>query len=132
MREISNQWPKTAGRVQINGYYSSNDGLVQGLGKAGESFIENYERICKESAQKETKWIELLKSQGIKAAHPDDGWVDRKENYINFCYPQFKQNIEVGDLIALGDADKYRIVKVIKITKTMFGQIYYFFSHAKT
>lgn len=50
----------------------------------------------------EAAWVKHLRRCGLKAAHPDDGWVDREANTVRFCYPQFFDNPQVGDLIALG------------------------------
>lgn len=55
----------------------------------------------------------MLRRAGIKAAHPDDGWVDRKKNTIHFAYPQFNDGAGIGDKIALGWSDKWRIVTIL-------------------
>lgn len=65
-----------------------------------------------------TTWITALRSIGIKACHPDDGWVDRSHPYhdwVTFCYPQFDDGVKVGDMIALGWPDRYRVRRVIEI-----------------
>lgn len=54
-------------------------------------------------AQREQdEWVAKLRARGVKAAHPDDGWVNKKENKLCFCYPQFNDGAGVGDLVALG------------------------------
>ncbi len=112
MKNIANDIFPNGGRAQINGFYSSSDGLVQG----DSSFVSSYEEIVKKN------------NNGVKASHPDDGWVDRKENYVQFCYPQFIESIEVGDEVALGDFDKYRVVKIVSVEKSGFGLAKYYFS----
>lgn len=77
----------------------------------------------------EKEWIKQLKKKHIKAAHPDDGWVNRTENYINFFYPYFRHTIKIGDLIVLGWHwnKNNRVVEVTKIKKTMFDLTNYYF-----
>lgn len=79
--------------------------------------IEEYENASKTDIvandKKENKeWINKLMYLGIKAAHPDDGWVDRNKNEILFCYPYFKRNIMLDDKIVLGSWEKYRVVQI--------------------
>ena len=63
--------------------------------------------------REEALWIERLRADGIKAAHPDDGWIDRDEDSVFFSYPQFNDGVRVGDRIALGSPRKYRVVEVV-------------------
>lgn len=78
--------------------------------------------------QQQAEWIAALRDAGVKAAHPDDGWVDRVENTVYFCYPQFDDGVGIGDLIALGwpqwrsKKPKHRIVRVIGRTCGQFQQ----------
>lgn len=62
--------------------------------------------------ERERQWCDELREAGIRAAHPDDGWVDRDANTVHFAYPQFAGRVEPGDLIALGQPDDYRVVRV--------------------
>lgn len=62
----------------------------------------------------ERAWVAHLRQMGIKAAHPDDGWVDREVNKIHLCYPQFNDGLKVGELLALGSPTGCtRIVRVV-------------------
>jgi hypothetical protein len=61
---------------------------------------------------KEQAWADDLIRRGVKAAHPDDGWVNREENTVTFAYPRFDHSPAAGDVIALGDPDKFRLVRV--------------------
>lgn len=77
--------------------------------------------------QEETSWVQALRDAGVKAAHPDDGWVKRnpdRSGHVHLEYPQFKDGaLEVGDLIALGwpgqswetPMARTRIVRVTKV-----------------
>ena len=57
-----------------------------------------------------------LREQGVKAAHPDDGWVNREKNTVRLEYPLFNDKPQVGDLIGLGQPWKtYRLVRVTEL-----------------
>lgn len=69
--------------------------------------------------------INYLKSIGIKAFHPNDGWVDDESNSMMLHNPYFYYNLEIGDKVALGDyCGPYRIVEIIEFYK--FGDCYWF------
>ena len=78
--------------------------------------------------QQQAEWIAELRAAGVKAAHPDDGWVDRDVDTVYFCYPQFDDGVAVGDLIALGwpkwnsKKAQHRIVRVTGRTCGQFQQ----------
>lgn len=67
------------------------------------------------------EWIARLRAHGIKAAHPDDGWVDRKNNIVRFMFPYFNDNLSVGDIFVLGGYDKCRIMYCTSVTMSMFA-----------
>lgn len=60
--------------------------------------------IVEEGRIRELEWIKSLRLLGFKASHPNDGWVDRENKTISFCYPQFDDGAEKGDLVMLGMA----------------------------
>ena len=103
--------------------------VVTAYGQAGERFLRQLIAINLEMREKKERWIEALQRAGVVAAHPDDGWVDRAKNSMQMVYPHFSGLIEVGSRIALGQPDKYRIVDVTAIRKTMFGFTVYEFKH---
>jgi hypothetical protein len=73
----------------------------------------------------ELAWIEDLRGQGIKAAHPDDGWVDRQRNTIHLAYPQFNDGLAVGELLALGwPGDAMRVVRIVGSSENRFAVDY--------
>ena len=91
---------------------------VEGL--SGRSWLmKDFDALALEQKIDRQKWINLLRSLGIKAAHPDDGWVNREENSIRFAYPSFNDHPRVGDLIVLGSPSSKtaKIVRVIKKKK---------------
>jgi len=89
--------------------------LVKSNGSAeGNSFAASFAQACREAQNAQDKWIAELRSNGVKAAHPDDGWVDRERNTVHFAYPQFNDGPGVGDKVALGQPDKYRIVTITR------------------
>jgi len=81
---------------------------------------EKWINLCLESESKEKAWIKELRSTGVAAAHPDDGWVNREKNEIYLAYPQFNDGLTIGSKIALGWPDKYRIVKVVGYRPGLF------------
>ena len=80
--------------------------------------VSKWHEICDKQERDKREWCERLRREGIKAAHPDDGWVDREDNYLIFAYPQFRDKVEIGDQIALGWPNKWRIVRVTQIDDT--------------
>lgn len=93
------------------------DVLMRGVtGKAGAMAIMR--DIATTMEQQQEEWISGLRAAGVKAAHPDDGWVDRDANTVCFVYPQFDDGVNVGNLIALGwptwsgNKSQHRIVRV--------------------
>jgi len=84
--------------------------------------------ICDEYEKGKENAIQKLRNEGVKAAHPDDGWVDREKNYVILTYPQFNDGVDVEDVIALGwHSDGFRKVTVTKIEKSLFELTYYYF-----
>jgi len=81
-----------------------------------------------------TTWIGMLRIGGVKAAHPDDECVDKKSNYIHLFYPQFNDGIKIGDSIALGTPEKWRVVKVTRICPSFLSRdmVFYYFESADT
>lgn len=74
------------------------------------------------SSQDEREWIEVLRAAGVKAAHPDDGWVKRDESKVHLCYPQFDDGLSEGDLLALGwHFAETRIVRVTGRSENRFA-----------
>jgi hypothetical protein len=64
------------------------------------------------AAAEQREWVARLRSEGVKAAHPDDGWVDRDANKVHLAYPDFNDGLTIGDLLALGSCEAARIVRV--------------------
>lgn len=85
------------------------------LAKGPMKFVHGWNASALKGHEAEQKWIAALRLMGVKLAHPDDGWVDRRHNEISPCYPQFNDGPQVGDLIALGQWHQHRLVRVIKI-----------------
>lgn len=103
----------TANRVSIE----TRHGTVSGRADA----VMLFAKICQDHEEAERQWIADLRSIGIKAAHPDDGWVDRKRakrhDFVRFAYPQFNDGVQEGDRIALGWPDRYRVRIVQKVLR---------------
>jgi hypothetical protein len=86
------------------------------------SFRQVWVEQCTDMQRKNDEWVTALRNQGIKAAHPDDGWVDREKNRVQFSYPQFNDGADVGDVIALGYDWKWRLVRLTAHYENPFGQ----------
>lgn len=81
----------------------------------------------------EKEWIKKLRTEGFKASHPNDGWVDRKNKSICLAYPHFNDGLQVGDKLMLGWPSFYdgftqsiRPVKVIRINFGLYKPTIYF------
>jgi hypothetical protein len=61
-----------------------------------------WSQICAQSEKARRAWIDELRSQGFKAAHPHDGWVNQDSRTVQLVYPQFNDGAGLGDLIMLG------------------------------
>ena len=65
-------------------------------------------------------YIARLRSEGIKSAIDEDGWVNRSHNICYFVKPIFNDGAKAGDLVAIGDPTYstepqcHRIVKLIR------------------
>lgn len=101
--------------------------LMRGVSGQHEA-VATFATIACDMERDQSAWIAALRAAGVKAAHPDDGWVDRECNTVFFCYPQFDDGVAVGDLIALGwpqwgsKKPQHRIVRVIGKTVGPFQQ----------
>lgn len=103
----------------------AND-LMRGV-SGQHKFVAMFGSIAATMEQQQDEWIASLRAAGVKAAHPDDGWVNRKDNYVQFAYPQFNDGVKAGDLIALGwprwgdKKPKHRIVRLVEFRPARFG-----------
>lgn len=120
--------------------YTSRDGLMSSSDPAAVALWEDI--VAKQEGAK-ADWTSRLRAAGVKLAHPDDGWVKRNANppFLNISwYPQFNDQPQVGDLMALGRPprgehyvpdftkdgveyarDGYRIVRVIEVKRSPLG-----------
>lgn len=83
----------------------------------GKSWAE----ICREGQSQQDAWIATLRKQGVRGAHPDDGWVNRQANEVQFVYPQFMDGVQAGSLVALGWPDRHRLVELTEYRKRQLG-----------
>ena len=92
--------------------------LMQCVRGGSADHIRAFSQAAHEMEAAQDRWIAELRAAGVKAAHPDDGWVDRVNNSVSFCYPQFNDGAGIGDIIALGSApwsfgDRTRLVRIV-------------------
>lgn len=100
--------------------HTMRDGSTVRADAEGIALVQDIER--RHISQRQA-WIEELRALGVKAAHPDDGWVHREcdPQKIHMEYPHFNDGLGVGELLALGQPfrrEETRIVRVIKIEDT--------------
>lgn len=74
-------------------------------------------------------WYAHLRSLGVFLVHPDDGWVDRAANTVKFVYPvslALPGDIVLGPFpgvrVALGWADRFRLVKLTRMVPQVIGE----------
>lgn len=105
-------------------------GLASDLmrGVSGQArFVALYADIATSMERDQEAWIAALRAAGVMAAHPDDGWVNRKDNRVQFVYPQFNDGAKAGDLVALGwpqwssAKPQHRIVRLVEFHRGTFG-----------
>lgn len=84
-------------------------------------------RMAQDKSPEKELWINKLRSSGVKAAHPDDGWVNREYDFVSLCYPAFNDGLKAGDLVALGDQSSYRLVRILSCERTKLGIDRWFF-----
>jgi hypothetical protein len=87
--------------------YASRDGLCT---SADASAVALWDSIGDRMASEKRGWTETLRGMGVKLAHPDDGWVKRDAvpPFLSLSwYPQFNDEPQEGDLIALGSPHHY-------------------------
>jgi hypothetical protein len=96
----------------------------------GDRFVATFAAMVRDSEHDEAAWIAALRAKGVKAAHPDDGWVDRDEQRLHFCYPTFFEEPQPGDLVALGNHREFRLVRVTSIDDLWASMPYYHFGAA--
>jgi len=91
------------------------DGLKNCIRTSSPEIAAHWGGIIEQGRNDERRWIEELRGQGFKAAHPNDGWVDRERNVLTFCYPQFNDGAGVGDLVMLGSPGDPRTQRPIRL-----------------
>lgn len=80
------------------------------------------------SKQLESLWVKQLLEIGVKATMPDTGWIDKTKNeIISLCYTKIKRDIYIGDKVALGEFQKYRLVEIRYIRTDRDGDTIYGF-----
>lgn len=93
-----------------------------------ESFDDVLASVARNQQRDRTTWIDRLRSKGVCAAHPDDGWVNRKNSEVVLQYPDFNDGITAGGIVALGNKDQWRLVRIESKRKSPFGITYWKFS----
>ncbi|MEO6146544.1 MAG: hypothetical protein ABIT70_05725 [Sulfuriferula sp.] len=93
-----------------------------------QQFVAVWHQICDKQAADERELIAGLRKAGFKAAHPNDGWVNRKDCEVYFAYPQFNDGAKGGDLVMLGwpfDKKSWRTVRLVSCRRGFVGGLEY-------
>jgi len=93
---------------------------------ADQKFVSLWHQICDKQDADEREWVAGLRAAGFKAAHPNDGWVNRKDCEMYFAYPQFNDGAVIGDIVMLGcpfDKQSWRPVRLIDMRVTAIGKM---------
>lgn len=94
--------------------------------RGNPKFVSLWHQICDEQNNDQRKWVDGLRAAGFKAAHPNDGWVNRKDDEVYFAYPQFNDGSEIGDTVMLGwpwAKKSWRPVRLIGKRATALGKM---------
>lgn len=80
----------------------------------------------KESAEARNEeiqaWINSLRAEGIKAAHPDDGHINLHDREVHFAYSYYNDDVKIGDKVVLGEPDgRQRLVRLIGVRNNPFS-----------
>ena len=80
----------------------------------------------KESAKahdaKIREWIDALRAEGIKAAHPDDGHINLHDREVHFASSYYNDNVKIGDRVVLGAPDaRQRLVRLVGVRNNPFS-----------
>jgi hypothetical protein len=95
------------------------------------SFAKHWNQICEDFSADNHLWINGLRAQGIKAAHPNDGWVDQSAQTMQFVYPQFNDGAGVSDLVMLGRhyEQSNQLIKLTRKRVSTFGSVSWEFDY---
>lgn len=85
------------------------------LATGTSEFVNHWRRVCDDLERAHRAWIARLRAEGVKAAHPDDGWVDRIRSTVTLSFPDFNDGAATGDLVALGSHDHHRLVRIVEV-----------------
>lgn len=79
------------------------------------AFAQHFRDACDALQAAHDAWVSTLRGQGVRAAHPDDGWVNREHNTVAFVFPYFNDGLAPGDMVALGTHAGHRIVRLVEL-----------------
>lgn len=95
------------------------DEMKSAIKSSDQSMVESWHKIIDDYAASEQMWIDGLRKAGFKAAHPNDGWVDRKNKIVQFVYPRFNDGADVGDLVMLGWHNSPQWCRAVRLTEKL-------------
>lgn len=84
--------------------------------------MDIFTAILQKSYSDEAAYISILREQGFKAAHPNDGWANKKPNIIYLRYPIFNDGLNIGDKLMIGNYYN-KVKKAVIITEILLNNI---------
>lgn len=75
----------------------------------------HFAKCFQEVREEQESWEAEMRKLGVAATHPNDGWIDRRNQIADLTYPKIFDWIEVGSHLALGDPHGHLIVEVVEI-----------------
>jgi hypothetical protein len=99
---------------------------LRNCARGDPKFVALWHQICDQQDSDQRQWVAGLRAAGFKAAHPNDGWVNRTDNEVHLTYPQFNDGVGIGDLVMLGwpwNKKSWRPVRLIGVRVTALGQM---------
>lgn len=81
------------------------------FGADGKLFAD-FIRFIHNADAKRAAWIAMLRRSGVRAAHPDDDFVDPAARSFHPQQWEFNDGARIGDVIALGNQNIYRLVRI--------------------
>lgn len=79
--------------------------------------MRSMEQRQREYIVKNDAWRKEMRDQGAAATQHDDGWINQHPDWLHLCEPHIRGIIEPGAIIAIGDHEKHRFVRLLGFKK---------------
>lgn len=103
---------------QVNYLHTSEDGLCR---SDDATFVSAWNDAARIDREQRRTWVANMLAKGAQIVTPDDGWIDRVNHTVcPPCYADLRPDAAIGDLIALGGPERWRIVRVVSVKRSDF------------